>query len=101
MPGTTSRDDHGDNPGKPDRTGTVPMIIAGNLRQSAPRPAKPARGPAPPAPTALGAAFHHRTPDQQNADKAAQQTQATAGPVWPLRGEPRRQQTASRQPGSA
>ncbi|GAA1988720.1 hypothetical protein GCM10009799_13010 [Nocardiopsis rhodophaea] len=33
-------DDHGDDPGKPDRTGTVPMIInRGNLRFA------PARGP--------------------------------------------------------
>ncbi len=34
----------------------------------------PSGRPAPPAPAAVGAAFHHRTPERKIADKAAQQT---------------------------
>ncbi|GAA1985167.1 hypothetical protein GCM10009799_08240 [Nocardiopsis rhodophaea] len=39
-----------------------------------PRSAAPAGRPAPPAPSALGAAFHPRTPERKSTDKAVQQT---------------------------
>ncbi|GAA1994799.1 hypothetical protein GCM10009799_21230 [Nocardiopsis rhodophaea] len=52
------------------------MITGSRAADSAfpPRPTAPARGPGAPAPSAFGAAFHHRTPESKNTDKAAQQT---------------------------